>query len=219
MNLVDGSLGVTRKGTEKISRSVRAYVYLVLTSQVQVRSDIVGTSASAVDADAQEVFKSTFKVLIDEEYAISNGIQRYQDVLEHALSKVDFPVGTGVYMFPRNLNLKIGSTKGYNNKNLISSTEKKIGSNIEINKDKLPEPVNTGDDALLKNTVKEDHYIDKSRMVTEQHNDEKLAVTILIVGVGLITYHLWYKINGNITIYSRWCCGKRTCVQWYQPCI
>ena len=40
----------TRKGIEQISRSVRAYVYLVLTSQVQTRSNIVGNSAPAVDA-------------------------------------------------------------------------------------------------------------------------------------------------------------------------
>ena len=51
-------------------------MYLVLTSQVQARSSIVGNSASAVDA--QEVFKGTFKALIDEDYSISNDIQRYK---------------------------------------------------------------------------------------------------------------------------------------------
>ena len=44
-----GSL-TRKKGIEKISRSVRVYVYLVLTSQVQARSSIVGNSAPAVDA-------------------------------------------------------------------------------------------------------------------------------------------------------------------------
>ena len=119
--IITRSKGLTRKGTEKISRSVMAYVYFVLTSQVQARSSIVGYSTSAVDA--QEVFKSTFKALIDEDYPISNDIQGYQDVLEHALSKVDFSVGIGIYMLPNNLNLKIGSTKGYNNKILRSSAE------------------------------------------------------------------------------------------------
>ena len=28
-------------------------------------------------------------------------------------------------------------------------------------------------------------------MCTEKHNDEKLAVTLLIVGTGLIAYHFW----------------------------
>ena len=43
------SRGFKRKGIEKISISVRAYVYLVLTSQVQARSRIVGNSVPAVD--------------------------------------------------------------------------------------------------------------------------------------------------------------------------
>ena len=197
--IITRSRGLTRKGIEKISRSVRAYVYLVLTSQVQARSSIVGNSASAVDA--QEVFKSTFKALIDEDYSISNDIQRYQDVLEHALSKVDFSVGIGIYMLPSNLNLKIGSTKGYNNKILISSVGMKIGPNIEINKDKLPEPVKARDvkqdDASMKNTDKQpikEHPMaqdNNSRMLAKKHGDDKLAITLLIVGTGLIAYHFW----------------------------
>ena len=47
--IITQSKGFTRKSIEQISRSVRAYVYLVLTSQVQARSSIVGNSASAVD--------------------------------------------------------------------------------------------------------------------------------------------------------------------------
>lgn len=44
------SKGLTRKGVEEVRKSMRAYVYLVLTSQVQVRSSIVGNAASVVDA-------------------------------------------------------------------------------------------------------------------------------------------------------------------------
>ena len=117
---------------------MRAYVYLVLTSQVQARSGTVGNSAPAVDA--QQVFKSTFKTLINEDYSTGINIERCQGVLEHALSKVDFSVGTGIYMLPSNLNLSMGKTKGYNNKNLVSNADMKIGSNRDTNKDhkKLP---------------------------------------------------------------------------------
>ena len=125
--------GFTRKEIEKIHRSVRAYAFLVLTSQVQARSSIVGNSAPAVDA--QQVFKSTFKALINEDYSIGIDIERYQGVLEHALSKVDFSVGTGIYMLPSDLNLNIGKTKGYNNKILVSNTGMKIGPNRDMNKD------------------------------------------------------------------------------------
>ena len=74
-SIITQSKGFTRKGIEKISRSVRVYVYLVLTSQVQERSSIVGNSAPAVDA--QQVFTSTFKALINEDYSVAIDIERY----------------------------------------------------------------------------------------------------------------------------------------------
>ena len=118
---------------------MRAYVYLVLTSQIHARSSIVGNSAPAVDA--QKVFNSAFKALINEDYSIAIDIERYQGVLEHALSKVDFSMGTSMYMLPSNLNLSVGKTKGQNNKILVSNTGMKIGSNRDINKDRKKLPV------------------------------------------------------------------------------
>ena len=139
--IITQSKGFTRKGIEKISRSVRAYFYLVLTSQVKARSSIGGNSAPVVDA--QQDFKSTFKILINEGYSIAIDIKRYQGVLEGALSKADFSVSMGIYMLPSNLNLNIGKTKEYNNKVLVSNTGMKISSNRDINKDhkKLPPDV------------------------------------------------------------------------------
>ena len=92
--IITQSKGFTKKGIENISRSVREYVCLVLSSQVQARSSIVANSAPAVDA--QKVFKSTLKELINEDYSIGIDIERYQGVLERALSKVDFSVGIGI---------------------------------------------------------------------------------------------------------------------------
>ena len=59
--IIAQSKSFTKKGIEKISRSVRAYVYLVLTSQVQARSTILGNSALAVDD--QQALKGMFKTL------------------------------------------------------------------------------------------------------------------------------------------------------------
>ena len=178
----------TRKGIEKISRFVREYVYLVLTSQVQARSSIVGSSAPA--ADAQQIFKSTFMALINEDYSIGIDIERYQGVLEHALSKVDFSVGTGIYMLPSDLNLSMGKTKGYNNKILVSSTDMKMGSNKDINKDHKKLPVTPPGDDMPKIVIPVVRH-DNPKMLTEKHNDEKLVITLLIVGAGLIVYHFW----------------------------
>ena len=146
--IITQSKGFTKKGIEQISRSVRAYVYLVLTSQVQARSSIVGNSAPSVDA--QKVFKSTFKALINEDYSIGIDIERYQGVLEHALSKVDFAVGTGIYMLSRFVNLSMRNMKGYNSKILVSNTDMKIGSNKDIKKDHKKLPVTLPDDDMPK---------------------------------------------------------------------
>ena len=174
---------------------MRVYAYLVLTSQVQARSSIVGNSEPG--ADAQQVLESTFKVLINEDYSISIDIERYQGVLEHALSKVDFSVGIEIFMLPSNLNINIEKTKGYNNKILVSNTDMKIGSDRDINKDhkKLarPEPDKAGGAAhsaskIMKGTDKpvKDHLVARRdlKMLTEKSNDEKLAIKYLIVGAG-----------------------------------
>ena len=182
--IITQSKGFTRRGIEKISRFVRSYVYLVLTSQVQARSSIVGNSAPAVDA--QQVFKSTFKALINEDYSIGIDIERYQGVLEHALSKVDFSVGTGIYILPSDLNLNIGKTKGYNNKILVSNTDMKIGSNRDINRKKLTVTPPVAPKIVIP-TARDDSL----EVLAKKDKDEKLAITLLIVGAGMIAYHFW----------------------------
>ena len=187
--IITQSKGFTKKGIEKISRSVMAYIYLVLTSQVQTRSSIVGNSAPAVDA--QQLFKDTFKSLIKKDLSID--IEKYQRVLEHTLSKVDFSVGIGIYMLPSNLNLAIEKKGRYNNKILVSNTGMKIGSNKDINRDHKKFPVVKPDVDRHDPVEGRRSYKLSLRMLTENHNDEKLAIAILIVGVGLIAYHFFYQ--------------------------
>ena len=139
--------------------------------------------------DAQKTLKSAFKELINEDYSIGIDIKRYQGVLEYALSKVDFPVGIGICMPPSNLNLSIGKTKGDNNDIFVGNTGMKIGSNRDINRHhkKLtpPDVPNTVIPAVQHDPP---HNL---KMLTEKHNYEKLAITLLIVETGLIAYHFW----------------------------
>ena len=86
-------------------------------------------------------------------------------------------------MFPGNLNLSIGKTKGYNNKILVSNTDMKIGSNKDHKK--LPPP-----DDMPKIVIPAVRY-DNPKMFTEKHNNEKLVITHLMVEAGLIAYHFW----------------------------
>ena len=141
------------------------------------------------------------------DYSIGINIERYQGVLERALSKLDVSVGTGIYMLSSNLNLNIGPIKGYNNKILVSNPDMKIGSDRDISMDhkKLtpPDVPNTVIPATQHDPV-ETTIPHNLKMLTEKYNDEKLAITLLIVGTGLIAYHFWQKINGIIIIHSRW---------------
>ena len=97
-------------------------------------------------------------------------------------------------MHPGNLNLNIGQTKCYNNKIFVSNKDMKICSNIDIIRDhkKLAPPYvpNTVIPETRHDTVGKTipHNL---KMLTENHNDVKLAITLLIIGGGLIAYHFW----------------------------
>ena len=110
-------------------------------------------------------------------------------MLEHALSKVDFSVGTGIYMLPSDLNLSMRKTKGYDNKILVSNTDMKTGSNKNINKGHKKLDVTPPDDDMPKLVIPAVRH-GNLKMLTEKHNDEKLVITLLIVRAGF-TYHLW----------------------------
>ena len=50
--IIEKSVGFTDVGLFRISESVRAYAYLILSSQASVRSSIVGNTASALTAQS-----------------------------------------------------------------------------------------------------------------------------------------------------------------------
>ena len=72
--------------------------------------------------------------MVNEGYSNGVDIESYQVILERALSKVDYSVGTDIYILPSNLNLNLGKTHACNNKILISNTDMNIDSNKSINK-------------------------------------------------------------------------------------
>ena len=108
------------------------YTFLVPVSRVQARSIITGNSASTVDV--KQVFKSMLNALVNKDYYVSVDIHKNQSILDHSLSKVDFSVDTYIYMLPRDLELNIAKTAGYNNKTLISNRDIKRDSNRNIKK-------------------------------------------------------------------------------------
>ena len=115
-----------------ISESIRAYAYLILSSQVSARSGIVGNTGSALTA--QSAFLDNFENVVNCRVDIREDIKHYQDILSYTSSKVDYSMGRGIYMLPSDMNLKIRSgTVGYNNKILVSDGNFSLGKNENVN--------------------------------------------------------------------------------------
>ena len=131
--IIQKSEGLTKVGLEKLSESVRDYAYLMLTAQTSARVQIIGHEAR--NLDAQQVFLNNFENIINRRVDISEDIQRFQKTLQYARRKVDYTVAEYVYLLPRDMNLRIGKIRRYNNKILIASPSFKIGTNLKINLD------------------------------------------------------------------------------------
>ena len=130
--IIEASVGFTDVGLLRISESVRAYAYLILSSQASAWSGIVGNTASALTA--QSAFLNNFEDIVNQRVDIREDIKRYQDTLSYASGKVDYSMGENLYMLPSDMNLKIRSgTVGYNNKILISNGKFSLGRNDEVN--------------------------------------------------------------------------------------
>ena len=116
----------------RISESVRAYAFLILSSQASARSSIVGNTASALTA--QSAFLNDFENIVNCSVNIQEDIKSYQDTLSYASSKVDYSIGQNIYMLPSNMKLKIKTgTVGYNNKILVSEGKFILGKNEKVN--------------------------------------------------------------------------------------
>ena len=131
--IIEKSEGLTMLGLQKLSETVRDYVYLISTSQTSTRGPIVGHEAR--NLDAQRTFQNTFENIVNRRVNIPEDIRRFQKTLQYARSKVDYMIGEFIYMLPSDMNLRIRNVRNYNNKILISSPSFKIGANVKINLD------------------------------------------------------------------------------------
>ena len=129
--IIEASDGFTDVGLYKISESVRAYAYLILSFQASARSGIVGNTASALTA--QSAFLNNFENVVNRRVDIGEDVKRYQDTLSYVSSKVDYSVGQNIYMLPSDMNLKIRSgTVRYNNKTLVSNEKFSLGKVMRL---------------------------------------------------------------------------------------
>ena len=129
--IIEKSVGFTDVGLLRISESVRAYAYLILSSQASARSSIIGNSASSLTA--QSAFLNNFENVVNRKADIQEDVKRYQETLSYASSKVNYSVGENLFMLPSNMELRIRSgTVRYNNKILISDEKFNLGKTMRL---------------------------------------------------------------------------------------
>ena len=88
-------------------------------------------------------------------------------------------------MIPSNLNLNIGKTARYENKIFISNTGMKSDSNKDINKSDFSGRLH-GAANFMKSLVTTIEEIGNPKKLGGIHNDEKLAITPITLGVSFI---------------------------------
>ena len=190
--IIQKSVGFTDVGLLRISESVRAYAYLILSSQASARSSIIGNSASSLTA--QSAFLNNFENVVNCSVNIQEDIKRYQETLSYASSKVDYSVGENIFMLPTNMELRIRSgTVGYNNKILVSDGKFNLGKNDKVNSLEIP-AISHKDSNLLKQTADSETAVthkDLERKPTTNHEDEKIALIISLTGI----FTVWYTFR------------------------
>ena len=190
--IIEKSVGFTDVGLLRISESVRAYVYLILSSQASARSSIIGNSASSLTA--QSAFLTNLENVVNRSVNIQEDITHYLLVmtLSYTSSKVDYSLGENLFMFPSDMELRIKTgTVGYNNKILVSDGKFNLGKNDEVNSSKTP-AISHKDSNLLKQTADSEIAVthkDLERKPTTNHEDEKIALIISLTGI----FTVWYR--------------------------
>ena len=201
--IIEKSVGFTDVGLLRISESVRAYAFLILSSQASARSSIIGNSASSLTA--QLAFLNNFENVVNRKVDIQEDVKGYQETLSYTSSKVDYSIGENLFMLPSNMELRIRSgTVRYNNKILVSDGKFNLGKNDEVNSLKTPAiETNSLETPAIKNhkTNSLETPAIKSHSNTAQrlthtptishgreapapvaHEDEKAALILFIVG-------------------------------------
>ena len=186
--IIEKSDGFTDVVLYRISESVRAYAYLILSSQASPRSSIIGNMASALTA--QSVFLNNFEDLVNRRVNIQEDIKRYQDTLSYASSKVDYSVGQNIFMLPSDMNVKIRSgTVRYNNKILVSDEKYNLGKNEKVNsleaatmKSHKYSKTNSLQELTQKPNISHGVTHQKQEPHTITHFEEKIAFVLFMAG-------------------------------------
>ena len=127
--MADKSESLTQAGMARLNHSIEAFIYCTLSSQVNVRSLILGSSGSEKEAQRE------FLVLVENairKLDIWKSVQKFQRVIDEAKVRLDLAVSTGIWLMPSNLLPNTQIRAGYNNSMQKGSSDVKVGINQSI---------------------------------------------------------------------------------------
>ncbi len=186
--ILQKSIGFTRAGIERLNDSIRTYIYCILGAQVQARTAIIGQSGTS--PDAQKQFIKNFEDAIYAQLSIHESIERYQNAINNSHSKLDFAVGSGLYMIPSDMVMKIGSLENYNNNILIASDNMDFGVN-NVNNKQIPPSI--PHDLIIEphNDLPHNEIVVQPHNDLMDHEDTKWILPLIVGGsVGLLVYFI-----------------------------
>jgi hypothetical protein len=188
--MLQKSNGFTRAGIVRINDSIRMYIYCLLGAQP--RTAIIGQSGMSPNTPKQ--FVENLYDAIYADLSIPDSIEKYQNAINNSHSKLDFAIGSGLYMIPSNLVMNIGSLDNYNNNILIATDNMDFGVN-SVNNKLLPNlglPDNNNNNNLL--SIPDNNKPPDLKNPNTKYKDyyENKYILPFIVGgsIGLLVYFI-----------------------------
>jgi len=128
--------GLTKNGISSLNDSIRNYVILILGSQVETRSPIIGNLAQGFDAQKQFMGLFLSSVNRSKSNLTSDEITRFQEYVSKARVHLNYVLGPNLYLISNNLVLDLSGKPGFSNKLVVANRSQHFGVN-EINSDQL----------------------------------------------------------------------------------
>ena len=195
----ESGYGLTKAGLGRINRTIEAFVYCVLGSQVNTRTSIVSKGGGGFET--QQNFITLFESSVIEN-DISKSIQRYQTAVQESKSRLDLAIAPGVWLMPSNLIINTESIIGYNNdlKRVTEDMAFGVNNSINVETKNVGIPNSLGTSKVLLNTNPQPRK-PKLNNSDESNNEEEVSnietsshqnnLIVLIFAGGLLSWFLF----------------------------
>jgi len=193
--------GLNKNGISSLNESIRNYIILILGSQVETRSPIIGSKG--LSFDAQKEFMSRFTTNIDQAKSTmtSKQITTFEKYVTQAKIHLNYVIGPNLYLISDNLVMDLSIKNGYNNQLIVGSRNQHFGINsINLNEIKKS-PLMDGKPSVtkrlpaidqpikIKNKVAPPQPTSNSQPSSSTHDNIKLTLFFITSIIGGIIFY------------------------------